>query len=142
MKHYKVYSKKQVRVIIILLLLLLLLSLLSLLLLGEIQSIKLWTDIQLVEYRSIFEKFNASSIYCLPSLLQNSHESKFAYKLFLQCQGKSLDMMKRVEVIKARISKYKLSKSQSVEISMIMQERSQLNSVHTGISSSSSSSSL
>ena len=91
---------------------------------GEIESMKLWTDVQLVEYRSIFEKFNASNIHCLPALLQKCNEFQISYKLFLSCQGKSLDMMKRIEVIKARVSKYKLSKAPSVN--MMLQDKSQI----------------
>jgi hypothetical protein len=91
---------------------------------GEIESMKLWTDVQLVEYRSIFEKFNASNIYCLPVLLQKCNEFQISYKLFLSCQGKSLDMMKRIEVIKARVAKYKLSKARSVN--MMIQDKSQI----------------
>jgi len=98
---------------------------------GEIESLKLWADVQLTEYRSIFEKFNSSNIHCLPVLLQKCREFQTSYQLFLSCQGKSLDMMKRIEVIKARVTKYKLSKAQSVNM-MMLQDKSLISNSNNG----------
>jgi hypothetical protein len=100
---------------------------------GEIESIKLWGDIQLTEYRCIYEKFNISNIYCLPILLQKCQEYQYSYQLFLSCQGKSLDIMRNIDIIKSRILKYKLSKVQSINNMIILQDKSIIsNSINGG----------
>ena len=58
--------------------------------LGESEITKVWVDIQLVEYRSMFEKADRLDISAIPTLMKTSKNFKNVHSTFYACQGKSV----------------------------------------------------
>lgn len=57
---------------------------------GEIEILKVWIDVQLSEYRYMFEKARIVGLDTVPNLLQHAPEFAAALKLFVSCQGRSV----------------------------------------------------
>jgi hypothetical protein len=55
---------------------------------GELEVLKVWSDIQLVEYRTVFNTLKARNLMVQGGTLQNSREFEASLKLFTSCQGK------------------------------------------------------
>ena len=80
---------------------------------GEIESMKLWVEIQLIEFRAIFTRINAPSITALPELLMDSKALNNSYQLILSIQGKMVELGKRLEELRKYCQKYELAGSAS-----------------------------
>ena len=57
---------------------------------GEIEAIKVCTDLKLAEYRSFLQRINAQSAYELDHLIRESTDFEYTYKHFIACQAKSV----------------------------------------------------
>ncbi len=80
---------------------------------GEIESMKLWVEIQLIEFRAIFTRINAPSITALPELLMDNKALNNSYQLILSIQGKMVELGKRLEELRKYCQKYQLAGSAS-----------------------------
>lgn len=81
---------------------------------GEIESLKLWVDVQLTEYRNIFERVEALGIVNLPALANSStpahqaHQS--AFRTFSSCAGRTSEAASRFDSLKLRCQKYDIAR--------------------------------
>lgn len=80
---------------------------------GEIESMKLWVEIQLIEFRAIFTRINAPSITALPELLLESKPLSMSYQAVLAIQGKMVELGKRLDELRKYCQKYQLAGSAS-----------------------------
>ena len=79
--------------------------------LGEIDTLKLWIDVQLGQYRSIFEKINSLSISMLPNLMKNSSSFEDSYEAFVSCSGRQVEAQGRFTALKERCKRYQIASS-------------------------------
>ena len=75
---------------------------------GEIESLKLWVEIQLGQYRTIFERVNALHIAMIPNMLKASDAFEEAYQVFVSCSGRSVEAHSRFTALKNRCKRYKI----------------------------------
>jgi len=78
---------------------------------GEIESLKLWVDIQLGQYRAIFERVNAMNITMIPNMLKASNAFEEAYRVFVSSSGRSVEAHSRFTALKNRCKRYKIGTS-------------------------------
>ncbi len=57
---------------------------------GEIEATKISVDLQMHEYRGLFDRINASGRHELSNIIAESSEFCYCYKHYLACQGKSV----------------------------------------------------
>jgi len=75
---------------------------------GEIESLKLWVDIQLGQYRTIFERVNAMNITMIPNMLKASNAFEEAYETFVSSSGRTVEAHSRFTALKNRCKRYKI----------------------------------
>lgn len=78
---------------------------------GEIEAMKVWAEVQMVEYRAIFERVNASSITALPSLTQTVKSFEASYNTFVACQGCCASLTANLGNVKIKCERYSLAGS-------------------------------
>lgn len=59
---------------------------------GEIEACKIGVDLQLHEYRALFERINAISIHELANTMKESADFSNCYKYYLSCQGQIVSL--------------------------------------------------
>jgi hypothetical protein len=72
--------------------------------LGALEALKVFVEVQLGEYRAIFEGIGILSANTFPALMESCSEFKECYKLFLSCQGTIVEVSGRIASVKDRCS--------------------------------------
>lgn len=76
--------------------------------LGQVEAVKLWADLQLTEYRSIFENYFALGINSLGHGASKNEDFERGLNKFTACQGKSGEIHSRLTAVKERCGRYNL----------------------------------
>ena len=78
---------------------------------GEIESLKLWVDVQLAEFRNVFERVDALGILNLPSLIDTSTPAYQAYQAANVIFLAQAVLMRRLpfQSLKLRCEKYDIA---------------------------------
>jgi hypothetical protein len=79
---------------------------------GEIQAIKLWVDVQLTEYRTIFSRAEAMGISSIPQMLeasaaQNAYNE--AVRVLTSVTGRTVEAGSRFQHLKDRCQRYDIA---------------------------------
>lgn len=81
---------------------------------GEVESMKAWVDMQLAEYRVVFERVDGLGITSMPSLLRQS-EARNAYnaaaEVLTSVSGRSAEAGSRFKHMKDRCARYDVASS-------------------------------
>jgi hypothetical protein len=81
---------------------------------GEVESMKAWVDVQLAEYRVVFERVDGLGITSLPGMLRQS-EARTAYNAAAQAlssvSGRSVEAGSRFNNLKDRCARYDVASS-------------------------------
>lgn len=75
---------------------------------GSIEAGKITIDLEMFEFRSLFERINAQGMKELHTLMQESSDFEYCYKYFVACQGKSVEINQRLSNCRERCLRYKL----------------------------------
>ena len=81
---------------------------------GEIEALKLWNDIQLGQYRVIFERVNAMNITMIPGMLKFSAAFDEAYQVFTSSSGRTVEAHARFTALKNRCKRYKIGEMEHI----------------------------
>ena len=75
---------------------------------GEIEVLKLWVEVQLGQYRIIFERVNSMKITMIPSMVRVSQVFEEAYETFVSSSGRAVEAQSRFTALKNRCKRYRI----------------------------------
>jgi hypothetical protein len=78
---------------------------------GEIEGLKLWVDVQIGQYRAIFDRVNSLNINMIPSMVKASDVFEESYEVFLSCSGRSVEAQARFTALKNRCKRYNVARN-------------------------------